>query len=265
MSAVLMCNREFLDFRNLEVLTVDESKPWKPPKTVIVTLANDEVATPDANMPFFMFVTDDGNLTVSAAAAGHVQKLHFENADPGSQFGFPSLYELFRTITEKLPDGIAKIPGRHSFGLEMGRPMGYEGIASLQELMSVDVVSSEDIATITSLQDDVFALNKRGDIEAKRAFVAEKGRTRTITFALVRNTVLVPTVIAPMRPTTKLCLSFGPQEGSPNKTLYMAAPGRWMPRHPDPKQFSIEEGGVDGEAFQESLESWLTTAMLTQK
>ena len=85
-----------------------------------------------------------------------------------------------------------------------------------------------------------------------------------IQFQLVRGTVIVPTVDSPKRPTTKLFMAMGP--GVDEKmTMYTIAPGRDMPRHPNPGQHTDKEGKVNEETFKQSSDAWFDTVMLTGK
>jgi hypothetical protein len=263
--AQLKSDPKYLGFQKVTVLTKDETKPWKPPLTVEVTLADGSKEVIPAATPFFTFVTDGGELTVSAAACGHIQDLHLRGEDLGSRFDFASLEDLFQAAAERLPDGIASAPGVSSFALEMGRQMGTEGIATMQELVSDGVITPEDVETAQRFRPGVRVLNKEGGIGTKDVFLQtyqSENPTCRVQFQLVRGDVVVPTVVAPKRPTTKLFMVFGPAEGQPGKTLYTAAPGRWMPRHPNPAQFRPEEGGTDGAAFTEALDAWFNTVML---
>lgn len=257
---------KFLGFKSVEVTKVDETKPWKPPLEVKVVKADGTEETIDAATPFFTFVDKDlKRLAVSAADAGHIQDLHIKGTDAGSRFDHTSLEELFLDMQDKLPAGIAATPGPSAFDMEMGKGMGKEGIATLQELLAEGVISQADIFAAEKVRNEVLGLNKGDDKTAKEAFVArfkEENPTCKVQFQVVRGAVIVPVVSTPKRPTTKLFVVFGPDDKG-GKTMWTAAPGRNMPRHPNPKQFREEEGGTEGSAYQESANAWFETAMLT--
>lgn len=256
----------YLNFQGVEVTEVDDTKPWKPATKVNVTKADGSTEEIDANTPFFKFADADLNeLSVTAAAAGHIDDLHIKGTDEGSKFDYPSLDALFNDVEGKLPEGIASSPGVSDFSMEMGKNMGKEGVASMQELAEEGIVSEADIAAVETAREEVQNLNKTGDEEARNAFV-EKFKTENpdckVQFQVVRGAVIVPTVDTPKRPTTKLFMVFGPAEGIKGKSMYTAAPGRWMPRHPNPTQFREEEGGTEGEAYKKASDTWFNTVML---
>jgi len=262
-------NQEFLGFQNVEVTKTDDTKPWKPALEVKVTKADGSVAENlDANTPFFTFRDSEGNeMTVTAAAAGHIDQLHIKGEDAGSKFDYPSLDALFEDVAKKLPQEVASAPGVSDFAVDMGRHMGKEGIASMKELKAEGILSEADLSTAESVRAEVQELNKSGDEAAKKAFV-EKFKTDNpdskIQFQLVRGTVLVPTVDTEKRDTTKLFMVFGPGADG-KKTAYTMAPGRHMPRHPNPGQHKSQEGVLNEETFQESADAWFDTVMLTGK
>jgi len=262
-------NQEFLGFQNLEVTKADDTKPWKPALEVKVTKADGSVAENlDANTPFFTFRDSEGNeMTVTAAAAGHIDQLHIKGEDAGSKFDYPSLEALFKDVAKKLPQEVASAPGVSDFAVDMGRHMGKEGIASMAELKAEGILSEADLSIAESVRAEVQELNKSGDEATKKAFV-EKFKADNpdckVQFQLVRGTVLVPTVDTPKRDTTKLFMVFGPGADG-KKTGYTMAPGRHMPRHPNPGQHKSQEGVLNEETFKESADAWFDTVMLTGK
>ena len=145
--------------------------------------------------------------------------------------------------------------------------MGKEGIASMEELKAEGILADSDLNTAESVRAEVEELNKSGDETAKKAFV-EKFKSENpdckVQFQLVRGTVLVPTVDTPKRDTTKLFMVFGPGADG-KKTAYTMAPGRHMPRHPNPDQHKNQEGVLNEETFKESADAWFNTVMLTGK
>ncbi len=253
---------EYRNFQKVEVTEVDESKPWKPAKKIKVTKENGEEVEIGASTPFFVFKNKDGKeLTVSGEAAGHIDGLHIRGTDAGSVFDEPSLEALMKDASEKMPPSVASEPGVSAFDVEMGKSMGKEGIASMTELIRDGVLTSEDVAQATALKNEVMELNKAGTKEAKEAFVSSHADGQ-IRFQLIRGDVLVPVVNTPKRPTTKLFMVFGPAEGDDRKTMYTAAPGRNMPRHPNPGQHTSKEGVLDETTFKESSDAWFNTVML---
>ncbi len=262
-------NQEFLGFQNVEVTKTDDTKPWKPALEVKVTKTDGSVAENlDANTPFFTFRDSEGNeMTVTAAAAGHIDQLHIKGEDAGSKFDYSSLEALFKDVAQKLPQEVASAPGVSDFAVDMGRHMGKEGIASMAELKTEGILSEADLSTAESVRAEVQELNKSGDEAAKKAF-AEKFKADNpdckVQFQLVRGTVLVPTVDTPKRDTTKLFMVFGPG-ADVKKTAYTMAPGRHMPRHPNPGQHKNQEGILNEETFKESADAWFDTVMLTGK
>jgi hypothetical protein len=254
---------EYATFEKVEVTEVDETKPWKPATKVAVTLEGGQRVEIDANTPFFTFRGREGkNLTVSAAAAGHIDELHIRGTDAGSLFDEPSLEALMQDAAPKIPAEVATAPGVSAFDIEMGKGMGHEGIAAMDELVESGVLTPEDVATAAALKDEVVALNREGTKEAKEAFIVAHGQGK-VGFRLIRGDVLVPVVEAPKRPTTKLFMVFGPGASGDTKTLYTAAPGRNMPRHPNPNQHKNADGVLDEVTFKESSDAWFTTVMLT--
>ena len=249
-------NPAFLGFQNVEVTKTDDTKPWKPALEVKVTKADGSAAENlDANTPFFTFRDSEGNeMTVTAAAAGHIDQLHIKGEDAGSKFDYPSLEALFKDVAQKLPPEVASAPGVSDFAVDMERHMGKEGIASMEELKAEGILIDSDLSTAESVRAEVEELNKSGDEAAKNAFV-EKFKSENpdckVQFQLVRGTVLVPTVDTPKRDTTKLFMVFGPGADG-KKTAYTMAPGRHMPRHPNPNQHKSQEGVLNEETFKES-------------
>ena len=260
----LMPANEYLGFRSVEVTEVDESKPWKPALKVKVEKAGGEVVEIDANTPFFVLKNKDGKeLTVSAATAGHIDSLHIKGTDAGSLFDEPSIQALMQDAAKKIPTEVASAPGVSAFDVEMGKSMGQEGIASLKELQQSGVLSQEDVDAALALKDQVAQLNLSGSKADKETFVAEHSNGK-VKFQLIRGDVLVPVVDAPKRPTTKLFMVFGPDASGDKKTMYTAAPGRNMPRHPNPNQH-MNDGVVDQATFKESADAWFDTVMLVGK
>lgn len=268
----LQSDQEYLGFQKVEVTKIDETKPWKPALEVRVTKSDGQVVEGlPASTPFFTFTAkaEGGkNLTVSAAVAGHVDQLHIKGEEPGSHFDYESLAELFNDAKDKVPAEVAQTPAVSAFDVDMGRLMGKEGIAELDELIAEGLMTEADRETAMSVKGEVYELNKSGTPEAKQVFIdtfkAAHPESK-VQFQLVRGTVLVPTVDAPKRPTTKLFMVFGPDETGENKTLYTMAPGRNMPRHPNPDQHKNREGVIDEQTFKESADAWFNTVMLTGK
>lgn len=263
-------DREYLGFQKVEVTKVDETKPWKPALEVKVIKGDGTVVEGiDATTPFFTFKNNEGGkeLTVSAAAAGHIDDLHIKGNDAGSRFNYGSLEELFTDVQSKLPDAVATDPETSAFSMEMGKHMGKEGIAEMSELLEDGVVSESDIEAILMLKEEVFVLNKSGTLEQKKALISKfagEHAEAKIQLQLVRGDVLVPVVDAPKRDTTKLFMVFGPDTKG-GKTMYTAAPGRNMPRHPNPGQHKSKEGVLDETTFEASSKAWFNTVMLTGK
>ncbi len=265
-------NRQFLGFQKVETTKVDETKPWKPALEVRVTNADGSIEEGvDANTAFFTFhggTEGARDLTVTAAAAGHVDSLHIRGTEAGSHFDYPSVEELFEDVAERIPDNVATDPGVSAFDVEMGKPMGREGIASRAELLADETIRGEDVVSADLAREEVLALNREGAPEAKKAFIEKFRRDNPdsrIQFQLVRGDVLVPVVVAPKRETTKLFLVFGPDATGDKKTLYTAAPGRNMPRHPNPGQHRNKEGVLNDSTFNESANAWFDTVMLVGK
>jgi len=261
-------NGKYLDFQSIEETKHDETKPWKPALEVtVVTKNGKKIEGLNANTPFFTFEDTYGNkMTVSAAAADHIDKIHIKGEDEGSKFDESSLKTLFENASAKMPEGIAREKGVSAFDIEMGKSMGKEGIATLEELKGMGYLTDKDITGAEAIKLEVKDLNKEGSIEEKNTFI-EKYRTdypdSKIQFQLVRGSVLVPVVDAPKHDTTRLFMVFGP-DANGDKTLYTVAPGRNMPRHPNPDQHRNVEGVFDEKTFNESAEAWFETAMLKE-
>ncbi|MCG2693230.1 hypothetical protein L6279_03930 [Candidatus Parcubacteria bacterium] len=262
-------NEEFLGFQNVEITKIDDTKPWEPALEVKVTKADGSVAESlDANTPFFTFRDSEGNeMTVTAAVAGHIDKLHIKGEDAGSKFDYPSLETLFEDVAKKLPQEVASAAGVSDFAIDMEHHMGKEGVASMEELKAEGILTDSDLSNAESVRAEVEELNKSGDDVAKKAFV-EKYKLENpdckVQFQLVRGTVLVPIVDIAKRDTTKLFMVFGPGADG-KKTAYTMAPGRHMPRHPNPGQHKDKEGVLNEGTFKESADAWFDTVMLTGK
>ena len=260
----LVSNSDFLDFQKVEVTKVDDSKPWKPPVEVKVIKSNGEVVEGlDANTPFFTFRINGQELTVSAAASGHINSLHIKAEDLGSNFDYSSLQELFEDIKDKLPEEILYASSPYAFSVDMGKNMGKEGLASLDELIQTGLIEQADAEKLRDVKDTVFNLNLIGSLEEKKSFI-NNFSAGNIKFNLVRGDILVPTIDLPKQLTTKLFMVFGP-DSKGGKTLYTATPGRNMPRHPNPNQHKDKEGNVNKKTFKESSDAWIETIMLSGK
>lgn len=262
----LHVNEEYLGFQKIEVTKIDETKPWKPPLEVEVTKADGSVVTIPADTPFFTFVTADGKkLTVSAAAAEHIDSLHIRGTEAGSHFDYPNLQALFADIQGKLPVEAATSEGPYAVSIPMGRNMGKEGIASMAELRGSGILTDADVQLAQGVRQQVFDLNLKGTAQEKQAFIDGYRKAHPeakVQFQLVRDSIIVPVVDAPKRDTQNLFLVFGP-DGKGGKTLWTAAPGRNMPKHPDPKQHMEEGSGkLNEKSFKESADAWFDTVML---
>jgi hypothetical protein len=260
----LVSTMEYLGFQSVEETEFDETKPWRPATKVKVIKERGEAVEIPANTPFFIFRNKDGvELTVSASSAGHIDSLHIKGTDAGSVFDEPTLQALMEDAAKKIPENIATEPGVSAFDVEMEKSMGKEGIASLAELQKSGVLTEADVEQALSLKEEVARLNLSGTKAEKETFVAEHSDGK-VKFQLIRGDVLVPVVDTPKIPTTKLFMVFGPTDGDARKTMYTAAPGRNMPRHPNPNQH-MKEGVVDEETFKESADAWFNTVMLVGK
>lgn len=261
MPYTLIPTLEYLDFKNIEITKVDESKPWKPAVTVEVEKAGGEKVEIDANTPFYILRNNKGEeLTVSAATAGHIDSLHIKGTDAGSLFDEPSFAALMEDAAKKISTDISSLPGVSSFDIEMNKSMGREGIASLRELQQSGILTKEDVDKVFILKEEVFELNHSGTKVDKEEFIL-KHKGEKVGFQLIRGEVLVPIVDTPKKETTKLFMVFGPSESDDRKTLYTAAPGRNMPRHPNPSQH-LNNGVFNEATFKESSDAWFNTVML---
>ncbi len=262
----LEINPDFLDFQKVIVTKVDESKPWKPPIEVKVIKQNgDIIENLDANTPFFKIIDKQGNsIIITAASAGHIDELHIKAKEPGSKFSYNSLVELFEDIIQKLPPNVASEPGVTAFAIEMNREMGKEGLASIEELLNNGIIDQQDINILESYRTEVFNLNKSGTIEEKHNFIKKYQSTHPdakIQFQIIRNKVLVPVIRSPKKTTTKLFMAIGPNNKG-QKIIYTMAPGRYMPKHPNPDQHKDKNGVLDEESFEESANAWFDNIML---
>lgn len=265
----LEANEQFLGFERVNVTEFDESLPWKPAKTVEVIQADgSKVEDLEASTPFFTFKDANGKeIVVSAEAAGHIDQLHIKGEDVGSKFDEPSLEALFQDMAVQLPEGLADRPGIFTLDVEMGKNMGMEGIASTEELVASGRLSQVDIDAAQSVREEVQRLNREGTEEERLAFAekyAEEHPDAGVQFTAAReDKVLLPTVKAPKQPTTKLFVMMGPNPAGDKKALYTIAPGRDMPRHPVPGQYTDREGAFDEAGYQEAEQKWFDTVMLT--
>ncbi len=261
-------NKEFLGFREAEVTEIDESKPWRPPKTLKVVKADGTIVeNVPANAAFFTFRDANGQeIVITGAVAEHIDRLHIKGLDAGSKFDYDSLLDLFTDVAKKLPEDLATKPGVSDFAIEMGKNMGKEGIASLQELLADGIISEQDLSIVENFREKVKELNKSSDLESKKAFVQsfkEQYPDCKVQFQIVRDVVIVPVVKSPKRPTTKLFMVFGPGEDN-KKIAYTMAPGRHMPRHPNPNQHKNQDGELNEATFDESSQAWFDTVMLVE-
>jgi hypothetical protein len=256
-------------FQSVEVTKIDDSKPWKPALEVKITKADGSVAEGvDANRAVYTFKdAKDNALTVSIATAGHIDDLHIHAKEPGSKFERASLTELMQDISKHLPDDVMERKGVSTFDMQMGKHVGMEGIASMDELLEEGNLTPQDIATARMEKDRVFELNKSGSMEDKKSYIDSFRAAHPeskIQFQLVRDTVVVPVVESSKRPTTKLFMMMGPgADGKPS--MYTIAPGRDMPRHPNPGQHTDRDGKFDEATFKQSADAWFDTVMLTGK
>ncbi len=262
-------NPDFLDFQNVEVTRIDDTKPWKPALEVKITKNDGSIIEKlDANTPFFIFQDSEGNnITVTAVAAAHIDQLHIKNKDAGSKFDYSSLKELFKDVAKKLPPKIANQSEISAFSIDMGRYVGKEGVASVEELKAEGILTDSDLNNIESVRTEVEKLNKSGDEIAKKEFLKKFKTTYPnckIQFQLIRDGVLVPTVDAPKRNTTKLFIVLGPGLDG-KRTIYTMTPGRYMPRHPNPNEHKNEKGELNEKTFKESADAWFNTVLLIGK
>lgn len=261
----LKINADLQGFEAVEVTSVDESLPYKPPLEVAVTLADGTVAEVAASTPYAVFVDKDGGrLEVSIASAGHVKELHVDGKDAGSVFDVSTIDELLVIVQEHLPEGIAESDGVSAFSVETSRPMGEEGVGGLDVLLSAGLVSSEEVEEIAANTEVIIKLNLEGSDEDKNRFVAEYNAQHEgskIKLQQVRSGVIVLAADVPKQPTTELFMVFGPTGEENTKTMYTMAPGRFMPKMPNPSEHTVD-GAVDENTFKESTDAWLSTAML---
>ena len=261
----LQINPDLQGFQSISVTDVDDSLPYRPAKLVEVTKADGMVTEADANTPYAVFSDSNGDeITISIAAAGHIDELHVKGAEPGSKFGVDSLDELMGIVSENLPSDIAQSEGVSAFSVETGKPMGEEGVAGLEELLEKGLISPEDIEGLAASREQISQLNLEGSSEEKDAFVAHFNETYVnskIKLQLVRGGVIVPAADRPKQPTTKLFMVFGP--GKTGKTMYTMAPGRLMPKMPKVTEHTSPDGVVNVQSFEESSIAWLNTVMLT--
>lgn len=272
----LESDQAFIGFQKVEVTKVDDTKPWKPPVEVAVTLQDGSKKEGlEASTPFFTLRSADGkmNATVSAAAAGHIDGLHIKGTEPGSHFDYQSIDALLEDVSHKLKPEMLEGPGPSAFSVDMKRGMGKEGISSFDELKDQGFIGDEDIKAAVSARSEVAKLNMSGTADEKKAFVASFKAAypdNSIQFQVLRDVVVLPIVNAPKQPTTKLFMVFGPDEKRPGqKTAWTMAPGRSMPRHPNPAQHMEKQPDgsmkLNEKTFQESSDAWFETVMLTGK
>lgn len=262
----LMRSRELHDYQAMRVTATVEKPHGTVPSKIEVTKADGSSVEVSADDPMYKFVTSDGTeIAVSVGTAQHIDELHFRAEDLGSVFEYPSMDALMQDVADKLPGDIASRPGVATVSVEMGKSMGTEGLASLTELVEGGILSDQDLTLAEAVRQQVYELNKSGDAAAKVSFVeqfrADHPESK-VQFQTVRSGVIVPVVDTPNRPTTRLFMMFGP--AGAGKAMWTAAPGRDMPRHPDPKQHQLG-GSFDKKTFSESAKAWFDTAMLSGK
>lgn len=259
-------NPSLVNFTAVEITKVNEDLAWKPATEVSVTHPDGTVdENVDPFTPVFAFKAEDGELTVPIQTAGHIDALHIHGQEPGSQFDYANLTDLFTDVAKKLPEGLASSPDdRFSLSIEMGKTMGKEGVSSQSELVESGTLTQEDVAFAASLREGIAALNVSGDEAAMDEFVdsyAAENPDAKIQFQKVRGGAIVPIVKAPKQDTTELFLAFGP-DGKGGKTLFTAAPGRNMPKHPVASQHMNKDGSINQESFKQSADAWFDTVML---
>ena len=261
-----VANRRLSEFSSVEITARDETVAWKPVTEMEVTYADGSIdQNVDPFAPVYEFKAEDGVLTVPIQTASHIDETHIHSTEPGSQFGYDSLADLLEDVAKKLPAGLASDPSqRATLTLEMDKSTGKEGIASLGELEASGILSESDIQSVLGLKEGVTSLNESGDLEAMEAFVtnfAEENPDSKIQFQVVRNGAIVPVVKTPPHDTNELFLAFGPDKQG-GKTLYTAAPGRSMPKHPIASQHMNQDGSINQKSFKESADAWFNTVML---
>lgn len=262
----LLRSRELHDYQGMKVTETVEKPHGTVSSKIEVTKADGSTVEVSADDPMYKFVTADGKeITVSVGTVQHIDGLHFKAEDLGSVFDYSSMDELMEDLANKIPGDVTSRPKVVRVSVEMGKHMGNEGLASLQELVESGVVSEQDVALAEEVRQQVYELNKSGDAAAKAQFIktfkADHPESK-IQFQTVRSGVIVPVVDTPNRPTTKLFMMFGPADSG--KALWTAAPGRDMPLHPDPKQHQLS-GSFDEQTFSDSAKAWFDTAMLSGK
>lgn len=272
----LLMSKELHDYNGLKV-TAEEEKPYgRVSSKIEVTKADGSTVEVSAFDPMYKLKGETGlEVEVSVGTVQHIDSLHFKAEDAGSLLDFPSMDELMRDISRKLPADLADRPGFLTMDIEMGKHVGEEGIASLSELKSGGVLNEADLMTVEAVRAEVMALNKEGDPASKAAFTQKFKADHPeckVQFIVIRNErkddkevpntgVVVPAVVSPKRPTTKLFLMLGPTNKDKVKPLYTAASGRDMPLHPLPKQHLVD-GKINEKTFKASSDAWFDTVQL---
>jgi len=257
-------NLEFVEFNRMKGTEVDESLPYKPPLKVSVAMEDGSTVETDASTPYVVF--EDylgGRLDISLAVAGHIKDLHIDGNEAGSVFNVSSLRELMDVVGANLPTGVAGEAGVSAFSVETGRAMGEEGVGALSELLDKGLVAAEDIDSLSLSGAEIARLNLEGTPEDRATFVEAynvQHPNSKIILQQIRGGIIIPAAKVPKQPTTELFMVFGPT-GDKTKTMYTMAPGRVMPRMPNPSEH-IQDGVVNAETFKESSDAWLNTVML---
>jgi len=167
-------------------------------------------------------------------------------------------------VAKKIPEDVATQPGVLVIEVKMGKNIGQEGIAGLEELQDSGILTKDDVQKALAFKEEVIRLNRLGTKDEKEIFVKNHSDGK-IKFQLIRDDVLVPVVDTPRRPTTKLYMVFVPTEQGDKKTLYTMAPGRSMPMHPNPREHMSADGMINEKTFQDSANAWFYTVMLVGK
>ena len=182
-------------------------------------------------------------IEVPAYTVEHIITSHIQGQEAGStiETEIRNLPKFLKEIAERLPDQLEfkEIGGikQAEIQIDLGEIIGYEGIASVDEVKSRRIITDEDVQKLESAREEVFRLNREGSDEEKKKFVEEfnqKMTGRNVKLGL-RGGSIVPFFNAEKQPTSKIVIIIREEVDENNQAhyiIYTIFPGRLMPRLP---------------------------------
>ena len=180
---------------------------------------------------------------VTARSFEHIFSRHVRAQEAGGVFIADSLEEIFRLVARYVPEHL-DFENKQSIALEIETEavVGTEGVISVQELLNQGVVSDEDVTVLNLSQEEVFLLNRSGDLDQKKNFVRkfnQEFESRNVRLGL-RAEAIVPFYKTPRPQTKKIFMALGKDQdesGNEHIRMYTIAPGRAMEKLPNDESF----------------------------